>query len=90
MYRRFTIFLAAALLALTTATGCSLIRRGQREPRPARVSDLAADTNAKFRELWISQRSTELQAEGVAASTAESRANSEYAERFPYAQPRTR
>ena len=90
MYRQFTILLAASLLCLTTATGCALLRRGDRESRPARPDELAADTNATFRELWVNQRVTELEAQGLASTAARTRADSEFAERFPFAQPGSR
>jgi hypothetical protein len=90
MNRRSPIALAACLLVATSLTGCALLRRGNDEPRPRPTDELAADTNAMFRQLWVAQRVDQYVTQGVPAGIAQTRANSDFEQQFPYALPNPR
>jgi hypothetical protein len=76
-------------LSLLPSSGCTLLRRN-REAKPKPVTAIAADTDARFRTLWLGQREKELTAGGLTPAAATAKAEEEYASKYGYTRPATR
>jgi hypothetical protein len=79
MNRFYAILLV--LLSSVSLSGCFSAHRSAK-PKPA--PEIAADTDANFRQRWIEKRSAELAAQGTAATAARTQAETEFREQYGY------
>lgn len=80
------LLLASLALAVCSATGCSLFRKGD---RPKESSAIASENEETFRRRWVDKRAGELAATGIAADAARAQAESEFSARYGFA-PKSR
>lgn len=73
--------LLLSLLTLALSSGCAFWKKS---PRTKESSTIAADVEESFRRRWVDQRVGQLTAQGVAAATAKTQAETEFRERYGF------
>lgn len=78
--------LLLSLLAITVllSSGC-LFHRKARKPKES--SAIATDVEKEFQQRWIAKRVADLSAQGVTGAAAQTQAETEFREKFPFAVP---
>ena len=79
MIKAFSLSLCIAVLC--SSSGCLFSKK---ERRPKESSTISADVEENFRKRWVEKRSAELTAQGTAADVAQTRAESEFRERYGF------
>ena len=79
--------LKSSLIAVLTiliglsATGCNLFKKNK---KPKENPAIASEVEEGFRQRWVDRRTGELVGTGTDATTARSKAEAEFRERYPY------
>lgn len=75
------LFCLAAAFVVSSTSGCNLFRKSK---KPKENPAIASEVEAEFRARWMDRRVAELVTAGADASTAQSQADTEFRERYPY------
>lgn len=74
------LFLCLAAALVFTATGCNMLK-GRKAPKEAPI---ASSVETEFRQRWVTHRTAELTATGVAPAAAQQQAENEFSEKYIY------
>lgn len=83
MTKRLLLILLSS--SVVFSTGCLFKRKNA---KPKESSAIATEVETEFRQRWIKQRISELNARGVVGADAEQQAAQEFQQKFAFANPK--
>lgn len=76
-----TLLLFLVVSFAVAGSGCSFLKKSK---KPKQSTELASEVEGDFRQRWVEKRVAELTAAGTDATAANTQAESEFREKYPY------